>query len=188
MTWEEFYKLNKIGIRFQDASIDHLAEKLDPYLVEEAKKWCKQPTSLILTGNTGTGKTYFSFALVREAIRSCGLGQIRWVTSKHLDEELTQAHSKFGDTSATIEKFSEVPILFIDDFGVDRGTEKAERDYYQIIDNRWSHNRLTCISTNLEPAIIKKLYGDRIHSRFKDFRWINFMDKDLRGADQDKRF
>ena len=181
MSWEDFCKVNKVGARYQSVQISQ-CDKLSKDLIHQGVDWCQSPHSLILTGLAGRGKTHFSYSLAREAIRKYGWASVRWVKSKHLDDEIIKNLNQYGDASYTIQNFCEVPILFVDDFGVDRSTERAERDYYEIIDSRWENMRPTVISTNLSPEQIEKTYGARIFSRFKDFKWILFDGPDLRGG------
>lgn len=182
MSWEDFCKVNKVGVRFQNAHISQF-EQTNHDLACQGVEWCQRPHSLILTGLAGRGKTHFSYSLAREAIRKYGWGSIRWIKSKQLDDLIIKETSQYGNASHILEKFCEVPFLFLDDFGVDRATERAERDYYELIDSRWENQLITVISTNLEPEQIEKTYGARIFSRFKDFKWILFDGRDLRGGD-----
>lgn len=184
MSWDIFCELYQVGARYRNAHIGK-CDKLPEHLIDEGIEWCKKPKSLLIHGSSGRGKTYLTYCLLREAMRLYGLHQIRWVKSKALDDQILQAFSQYGTTTDTIRKFSEINLLFIDDFGVDRGSERTERDYYELIDNRWEHMKPTVITTNLTPEIIEKTYGSRIFSRLKDFKWISFEGlPDLRGENQ----
>ena len=177
MSWGDFCLANNVGSRFEDANINNLSEEK----LQNASEWLKKPMSLILTGKAGRGKTYFSYSLAKEIFDKYGWSCLRWIKSKHLDDEIIKSIKEYGEATYTIKKFCDVPILFLDDFGVDRSTERAERDYYELIDSRWENNRPTVISTNLNPEQLENTYGARIYSRFKDYKWILFDGPDLRG-------
>jgi DNA replication protein DnaC len=74
-----------------------------------------------------------------------------------------------------------VPILVLDDFGIDTGTQRHERDFYEIFNKRFGNNLLTIISTNLDDSALYKAYGERIASRLKEAAVIEFNGPDLRG-------
>lgn len=184
MVWDQFCKLNQVGVRFQNAHISKCDKILENFIYEGID-WCQKPKSLLIHGPSGRGKTHLAYCLAREVIRLYGLDQVRWIKSKALDDRILQTFKQYGETSYVIRQFCEEPILFIDDFGVDRSGERTERDYYELIDNRWENMRPTIITTNLTPEAIEKNYGSRIFSRLKDSKWINFVGlPDLRGENQ----
>lgn len=181
MSWEDFCRINQVGHRFQNVHISK-CDKISQEIVDQGIDWCQKPTSLLLHGAAGRGKTHLTYCLVREAIRRFGLGSVRWTKSKALDDRILQAFNQYGDTSYTIKSYIEPDILFIDDFGVDRSSERTERDYYELIDTRWEHMKPTVITTNLTPELLEEKYGSRIFSRLKDSKWIRFEGPDLRGV------
>jgi len=179
--WEEFCRLNKVPPRYQKAQL-----RVNKFMSEEryevGKKWSENPiNSLLLSGNTGLGKTYLMYALAREMFKHLELGGIRWFKSKSLDDQIIENLKMYGSASYLIQQMQEIPFLFLDDFGIERPTERAERDYYEIIDERVAWERPTIISTNLSDSQIKGIYGARILSRLKEFLWIYFEGEDIRG-------
>ncbi len=180
MIWGQFCDINKVGLRYQNAKLSE-CDKLPKEIMAQGLAWSKKPESLLLTGGAGTGKTHFSYCLAREAATSFGIGCLRWIKSKEIDDKIIESISKYGSASYLIENLCEIPILIIDDFGVDRATERAERDYYEIIDKRWENMKATVISTNLDRNQIEQIYGARIFSRLKSFTWLLFDGPDLRG-------
>lgn len=180
MHWQQFKELNKVKSRFADVDINSPLLHADKR--EEAMKFFCNPHSWVLSGPAGRGKTYFSYCLVRGILNRCGVANLLWYKSKALDDHILEEIKKFGCASYFIHRLYEIPILFIDDFGVDRDTERAQRDYYEIIDNRWEDEKPTVITTNLNPKEIEHLYGSRIFSRLKDYKWSLFQGQDLRGS------
>lgn len=181
MSWKIFCEIHKVGVRYQSVHITK-CDLLSKDIINQGYAWCRNPHSLVVTGNTGRGKTHFSFSLAREAVFKLGVSKVRWIKSKSLDDKILKSINEFGDASYFIQNICETECLFIDDFGVDRDSNRTERDYYEIIDNRWENKLLTIISTNLDYKQIEKIYGSRIASRLKDFEWIVFDGPDLRGS------
>lgn len=180
--WNHFFMLNRFGPKYQKATFEN-NKIMDPQIRKVGLRWCQNlQTSLVLFGDTGRGKTYFTFCLIREILKSWGPECIQFFKCKKLDDRLYEEVKKYGSSSHQIERLIEVPLLFLDDFGVDRPTERATRDIYEIIDGRMEWERPTVISTNLSDISIEEVYGKRILSRLKEYVWINFEGKDLRGT------
>lgn len=184
MTWEKFCELNEIAPKYQNASKEKLRIPNDNKSSYEMKIdiITSQPRSLILSGLGGRGKTYFMFALIKNLFlkKKVTIANIRFFRSILLDDRLVTEFEKFRTTSGFIKDLSDVDFLFIDDFGLERETSKGERDWYDLIDRRTSFEKITVYSTNLSEDSLKKLYGERIHSRLKECAWIDFKGPDLR--------
>lgn len=181
MRWTRFCELYKIGERYKNPNLDSCF-----YLSNENNEilnlWVNNPSSLLISGTYGTGKTYIMMCLIRELLKKFDLYQMRLIKSKVLDDKLLEDAREYGSSSYFIETLSDTPFLFIDDFGVEKPTERMERDYYEIIDNRNSNFRPTIITTNLNNQEILNKMGGRIHSRFKEYLQIDFQNNDLRGT------
>lgn len=169
----------KSGIQgiYHNASLDN-CPMLPIGIVEIGKKWVKASNrpSLYLHGNTGSGKTYFSTALYRALVEQ----QHPWVIyvkSYDLDEELLTAIEEKQEKSR-IMKYCEVPILFIDDLGVERPSERMLRQYFSIIDKRVGDRLITVITSNIPRDQLP--LGDRVISRLEHFYAIEFPKKDNR--------
>lgn len=167
------------GIRglYQNASLDQ-ANMLHPNLIQMGRDWAKSPKrgSLYLHGNTGSGKSYFATALYRQLVED-GHPWIIFVTAYDLDEELFPTKENPNPTYY-LEKYCEVPILFIDDVGVERDTDRVARNYYSIVDARASCNLTTVMTSNLAREALP--FGDRVISRLNSFFSIEFPRVDLR--------
>lgn len=180
MSWEQFCELSNIGPKYRESTI-YGNEVMEKSIREKGELWLENPKkSLILTGETGRGKTYFMFCLIRELLKKRRISDLRWWKSKILDDKILEQFKEYGSSSYFLKTIKEISFLFLDDFGMERPTERAERDYYEIIDGRQEWDRPTVISTNLNASEMQKVYGKRIHSRFKEYVWITFDGNDLR--------
>ncbi|HEY3526778.1 MAG TPA: DnaA/Hda family protein [Nitrososphaeraceae archaeon] len=174
MTWEDFCKHNKIGSRFHAASIE--ACQTEHLLVIPNDLTGK---SFIFWGEAGTGKTYFSLSLIRHLLDE--KMEVRWIQATEFEDKLIASKREFGEAKHVIETFSDCDFLFIDDFGTERSNEDLAKEWYQLINYRWSNAKQTVFTTNLNREEVLKNYGKRIYSRFKDFEWVEFTGPDLRG-------
>lgn len=184
--WFEFCKLNGVFQRYRDVSIDTLIippNEDGESFSAKAMRWVNKPRSLILRGRAGRGKTHFMFALVKEMFlcKNLRIGDIRYFDHVDLDRRLQEEMIKYKSSRGLIEQLCDSPILVLDDFGIDTGTQRHERDFYEVFNKRFGNNLITIISTNLDDAALYKAYGERIASRFKDAAVIEFNGPDLRG-------
>lgn len=188
MNWIDAIRDYKIPKRYHNAS---LKEKnlLPEGVVDLGLRWVKAKCkpSLYLFGNAGCGKTFFSIALLRHLIEE-GYTSIIFIKSDELDSKLLDASlgNLFNDQGYkvyekdVIIKHSEIPILFIDDIGTEKDTDRVRQQYGKIIDHRVNEELPTVYTSNLDLDQIGKTLGDRIASRLQISYQARFKDEDLR--------
>lgn len=165
--------------KYQDAEID-LLDKQEEDLRQLGREWARNPTSIFIYGDKGTGKTRFCFALLREMFRSCPrLIWPRYYTSPDLDSKLHKAIMEGGD-SHMVDMLSEEDLLFIDDFGRETKTERVKRQYFEILNNRYANERPTILTSNYNIDEIGGMLSDVIASRLEEYLSVRFTGKDLR--------
>jgi DNA replication protein DnaC len=148
---------------------------------EYAKEWGVKPESVILLGDVGRGKTQFAFAMIREMFRLCP--QTLWpryYTSPEMDSLLLQASRSEEADKYTVNKIANEDLLFIDDFGRETNSERAKRQYFELLNLRYANLRPTLISTNLTLEQIGNHMNSAIASRFQEYQIIEFSGADLR--------
>lgn len=175
--WQEAASRSNIQSIYRNASMDN-CPKLPQGIVELGKRWLKanKKPSLYIHGNTGSGKTYFATALYR-ALVEMKISWMIFVRSDDLDDELLSAIEEKQEKTKMM-KYMEVPILFIDDLGVERPSDRMIRQYYSIIDRRVGEGLLTIITSNVSRENLP--LGDRTISRLEHFYAIEFPKKDIR--------
>jgi DNA replication protein DnaC len=195
MTWKEFCDIGKdsgvpsnVPLWYQ--SVNYKKLRIPPRAngksyEQMAESFLEKPRNIVLFGPPGRGKTHFTFALIRGLFdrELVGLGNLRFYKSKSLDDRILEEFKRFGSCTHFLRKLAEIPYLFLDDFGVERETDRTSRDYYELLDSRLYNMKTTVISTNLEEKAITNYFGDRVYSRLKEFIWVRFDGPDLRGAD-----
>jgi DNA replication protein DnaC len=148
---------------------------------EYAKEWGKKPESVILLGEVGRGKTQFAFAMIREMFRRCPRRiWPRYYTSPEMDSMLLQASRSDDADKFKINEIGKEDLLFIDDFGRETNSERAKRQYFEVLNMRYAGLLPTLISTNLTLEQIGHHMNAAIASRFQEFQIIEFGGADLR--------
>lgn len=99
--------------------------------------------SVIITGPTGTGKSYLACAFGE---RACRQGyKVRYYTMNMLIETLKMVHLEGKETSF-FRKMNNQDLVIIDDFGMLRLEKQLQHDFEQIVDDRYNRKALILAS------------------------------------------
>ena len=177
----QFYSQNYISKRLKEYKFDNFkVTDINKKEVEIAKDYTnkcinnKLENGLIITGNSGVGKTHLAASISNELIEKDILVLIGRLTSL-----LDMIKETFKDNSKSknelIDLFSNLDMIVIDDLGTEKISQWALDKLYTIIENR-NENKLPIIITtrfnkqnllnrfyqsndkDLSNAIIQKLY------------------------------
>ncbi|HEY4177476.1 MAG TPA: IS21-like element helper ATPase IstB [Kofleriaceae bacterium] len=117
-------------------------------------RWVAEHQNVLITGMTGTGKTYVACALAQQACRKGYRALYR--RAARLFSELTLARAD-GSYARVLAKIARADVLVIDDFAMTPITDAERRDLFEVLDDRHG-NRSTIISSQIPP----KRYHDYI--------------------------
>lgn len=118
---------------------------------------------LLLWGDVGTGKTFYA-ACIANALIEQGASVLMTNFSKILNK-LTGLYS--DDRNEFIASMMQYTLLIIDDFGIERNTEYALEQVYNIIDERYKSKLPLIVTTNLSISTLKNP-EDTAHKRIYD--------------------
>ncbi len=179
--WHEFCKNAAVPKKYRDASLKKLCSESTPDGIEIAKSFTARPFSMLMMGDAGRGKTYYLYAIIKALLlRGLPLGFVRFINAADLQNKIDEEVGLQRCGNGIISSLCDTEILFLDDFGVERSGDVAERNYYTLLDKRLSNDMPTIISTNLTDEEITKVFGIRIFSRLKQCLTVNFSGPDLR--------
>ena len=120
---------------------------LDKAMISELSenRWITDdnPRNLIVTGKTGTGKTWLSKALGKEACRQ-GLS-VLYIRMAQLIEELERAR-KEGTPAEYRHRLNNRRLLIIDDFGMSPMKAETLDDFLSLVDERKNRGSLIIAS------------------------------------------
>ena len=138
----------------------------------EAKS--KQGATLILSGLPGTGKSHLAIAVLQEimpehvGLYTTCMGVIRAVRGTwRKDSEQSEAQ--------VLDTFGTVPLLVLDEIGVQYGTDGEQTILFDVLDRRYRDMKPTILLTNQDRAGFKQFIGERTYDRLTEIsRWVSF--------------
>ncbi len=141
--------LKKATLKYPAADIDdsiYDADRLlDTGTIESLTScaWIEDGRNLLITGSTGSGKTYISNALCISALRQ--FLSVKYIKASTLIYELEQAQFK-GEYLNYTQKIAAFDLLVIDDFGLMELDIDKYRNLFEVIDIRDCRNSTMVIS------------------------------------------
>jgi DNA replication protein DnaC len=145
--------LREAKLRIPNACIEDIdypaKRELDRSLVRQLGTcaWIGSHANVIVTGATGTGKSYVACALAQQACRSGFRALYRRVP--RLLEELALAHAD-GTYTRLLGRIAKIDVLVLDDWGLAPLREQERRDMLEIFDDR--HGTRSAILTSQLPV------------------------------------
>ena len=95
--------------------------------------WINYHQNIILTGPTGTGKSFLACAIGQNACRSCF--RVRYFVAAKLFRMLRSSHAD-GSYMRLTDRLSKMNLLIIDDWGMETLKPADYRDFLEILDDR----------------------------------------------------
>lgn len=138
--------------------------------------------SLLLIGNTGTGKTFISNAIA-DNVLSQGRS-VLYQTAPILMDMMLDSKIRGSKEEALRDKYDqifEVDLLIIDDLGTETLNSMKFTELFNIINTRLLKNKKTVISTNLVLPELAEQYDARVMSRLiGNYTICKFYGEDIR--------
>lgn len=155
-------------------TFENADEYTDKDIIRKAKNYVKHfeemrkdNVGLLIYGSVGSGKTYLACAIANSIIT-----EYSYTVKMRNFAQILNDLQKGGfnlDRNEYIEQITNPTLLILDDFGIERNTEYALEQIYNVINARYLKARPTIITTNLNFKDIEKEQEDimlgRIYSR-----------------------
>lgn len=131
-------------------------------------------TGLVLSGLPGTGKSHLGTA-IQQAIMPdhCSL----YVTALGIVRAVRNTWRRGSELTETqvLSMFGSVPLLVIDEIGVQYGTDGEQTILFDVLDKRYRDMQPTILLTNQDKRGLKEFIGERSFDRLTETaRWVPF--------------
>lgn len=148
-----------------------------------AHEFSPRSGNLLLSGDTGLGKTFLSASIAR--VVSENGHSVVYDTASHIfsrfEAQKFRRESGEEDADGDVERYLKCDLLIIDDLGTEMTTSFVQSAFYQIVNTRLMTGKKTVISTNLSPDEIGSRYGAAVRSRIEgEYRILPFFGEDIR--------
>lgn len=185
-------RLRNAKMRFPNACIEDVnfaaSRGLDrrQVLALAQGEWIKAKEQIILTGQTGTGKTWLACAFGHQAARLDR--SVLYVRMPRLFEDMAMARLD-GRFPKLVDKLAPVQLLILDDWGTHGLTDQQRLDLLELFEERYQR-RSTIITAQLpvsgwhdmigEPTIADAILDRIVHNAHR----INLKGDSMRRKDQ----
>jgi DNA replication protein DnaC len=140
-------------------AIDYPARReLDKALVRQLAtgRWVTEHQAVLITGATGTGKSFVACALAHQACRQ-GARALYWRVPR-LFQALALARAD-GTYTRLLGKLARMDVLVLDDFALVPLQEAERRDLLEVLEDRYG-TRATIVTSQLDPKLWHQAIGD----------------------------
>jgi DNA replication protein DnaC len=134
----------------------------------------KRGEGLIFSGMPGTGKSHIAGAILqgllprRVGMYTTCMGIIRAVRG-------TWRRDSDRSESEVLSTLREVPLLVVDEIGVQYGTDGEQTILFDVLDGRYRDMQPTILLTNQDRNGFKQFIGERAYDRLTETsRWVPF--------------
>ncbi|MCI6766278.1 MAG: ATP-binding protein [Lachnospiraceae bacterium] len=117
---------------------------------------------LLIWGDVGCGKSFLAGAIANALIDQ----EVR-VKMTNFTAILNDLSSTFEGRNEYLNRLCSYPLLIIDDFGMERGTEYGLEQIYSVIDGRYRSKKPLIVTTNLTLTELRSA-ADTAHKRIYD--------------------
>lgn len=146
-----------------------------------AKSFHKNAGSILMSGETGLGKTHLSLAIAHEVIER-GYS-VEYASAQMLFSQLEREHfSKSEERKGRYEgQILNADLLILDDLGAEFCTQFTVAALYNIVNSRLLQRKPIIVNTNVSAQELEGKYTRRITSRiFGNYALLGFEGKDIR--------
>jgi DNA replication protein DnaC len=118
--------------------------------------WVAAKQNVVITGPTGSGKTFIACALANSACRG-GVSAF-YIRLPRLLQEMHLARAD-GSYGKLLIRYARIAVLVLDDWGLAKLTDRERRDLLEILEDRYRITS-TIISSQLPPGSWHDIIGD----------------------------
>lgn len=168
--------MTKIVKRFENVSLENYdcTEPQQIKLVDALKNGIETGfiDNVIIIGGVGTGKTHLAFSILNKLAKINEHQGYRWygeekVIYRTIKSIIDEIKSSWNDkeTRNPVYELSKVPLLIVDEIGIQYGTDSERTELYELFNRRYKDMLPTIAISNNDLPALQKILGQRIFDR-----------------------
>ncbi|MCH4039539.1 MAG: ATP-binding protein [Lachnospiraceae bacterium] len=135
-------------------------------------------SSLYIFGTAGTGKTFLTHCIAKEAIDAGN--SVLYFSAGDFFNVLADSAFRHGENSGA-RLISDCDLLVIDDLGTEVNNSFVSSSLFRVVNERITRAKSTIISTNLSLTDLSEKYSVRVSSRItSNYKIIKLIGTDIR--------
>lgn len=147
------------------------------YCMRYAQDFTPDSDGILMSGQTGLGKTHLSLAIADAVIKK-GYSVVYCSTPEILRELEKQYYGR--DDGNTMDSLTKCDLLILDDLGAEMEKPVYTSLLYELINSRISRGLPMIINSNCSAGELRTRYQDRISSRIFSYEVLMFFGQDVR--------
>ncbi len=173
---------------YSDTATDPERKMTSRDIAVEARDYCKEYCrnfdreggNILITGQTGTGKTFLSHCIAKDLLDAGH--SVLYFTSYQLFEVFEKnTFEKDPDFMESYDNIFTSDLIIIDDLGTEMANGFTNSRLFLCLNERLLSGRSTVISTNLSVRDIAEEYSERTFSRiFGNYKLLKLYGEDIR--------
>ena len=158
--------------RYANAKIEDLKTDTDLSIFSDPKSINQ---NILIVGNMGTGKTHIAYAIVNSMCAQYDIdgvgyytdGDVEYTTIKEIIDNIRNSWKDSADKYdyEIVNRYKTVPLLIVDEIGVQYGTESERIELFDIFDSRYKDMLPIIAISNLNRQQLADTLGARIIDR-----------------------
>ncbi|MCM1133488.1 MAG: ATP-binding protein [Ruminococcus flavefaciens] len=157
----------------------YIMQRILNYTREYAENFKIDSDNIIMTGETGLGKTHLSLSIANVVLQK-GFSVI-YDSVINILWNIEREHFSYEHSSDVLNTVLDADLLILDDLGTEQETKFYNSMIYNIINTRLVKQKPTIISTNLDRKAMSARYGGKVASRISTlFKYLQFQGDDIR--------
>jgi DNA replication protein DnaC len=146
------YRLRSAKLKIKEAAVEQIDYRIPRNLNRSLllslanSDWVAKRHNIIITGPTGSGKSFLACALAHKACRDGYTALYKRAPMLFYELSLARAEGSYGKL---LQKLALLRVLVIDDWGLAALEDRERRDFLEILEDR--HNAASTIITSQLP-------------------------------------
>lgn len=150
------------------------AKKSCQYYVDNFESMLSRGMGIVMSGSTGTGKSHLACGILMGILPAHVGVYTTFMGMLGMIRDTYEKGSKQSEREV-IARLSRVPLLVIDEIGVQRGTDDEHVQLFGILNARYNDKLPTILLTNQDRDGLQVFVGDRLFDRITETtRWLDF--------------